>query len=238
MAEHAQTWVFKRLKSLWAIWKGRIMDVIFSGRILNSTQMTVRVDHFALAIFQRLLELGIQADRKLKVPTDGFANIYPSSTTVVAATEEQLTQEYVESEERRVRDHTSRFNEALRAQSARRQHEHPQFSEQILVLFDREFAHITLQPQVDEYPTSPSSEPWILNTKRMPATERFGFVAYRVYYKDSDQEWAAFLRKLNAGMGTWSGIAGSDDVKERATLHWIDRRRENIPEGDLEAVRR
>jgi hypothetical protein len=72
-----------------------------------------------------------------------------------------------------------------------------------------------------------------------PLPENFGFVAYRLDYKQSKQEWEGFTRVLKADMSKWSqNLAGAEPIKNMAALHWVDGREAGIPEGDIEAAKR
>lgn len=72
-----------------------------------------------------------------------------------------------------------------------------------------------------------------------PKTHRWGFVCYRLTYKQDDAEWADFKRKFEADVfksGEW--IEGYDSIADMAGLEYIDGRDVGIPEGDIEAAKR
>lgn len=62
---------------------------------------------------------------------------------------------------------------------------------------------------------------------------RFGFVVYGFSYEESDTEWKTSPEKLNEGLGSgWEDVVGSEKVRGKATLHWIDGREKDIAEED------
>ncbi|OAK99959.1 hypothetical protein IQ06DRAFT_294337 [Phaeosphaeriaceae sp. SRC1lsM3a] len=68
---------------------------------------------------------------------------------------------------------------------------------------------------------------------------QFGFVCYRLTYSETDAEWAAFKAKLESDMktsGDW--IQGYEDIAASASIHFVDGREHNIPEGDIAAAKR
>ncbi|KAK4122005.1 hypothetical protein N657DRAFT_647523 [Parathielavia appendiculata] len=74
---------------------------------------------------------------------------------------------------------------------------------------------------------------------RPPVYTKWGFVAYRVWYGHSDEQWAAFLRKFEADVNSWGpGVAGAEAVKEKLEIRWVDGRDYGIAEGDVEGARR
>jgi hypothetical protein len=67
---------------------------------------------------------------------------------------------------------------------------------------------------------------------------RLGFVVYWFSYEGSDTEWKALLVKLKEGLGSgWEDVVGSEKIRGKATLPWIDGREKDIAEEDLAIVR-
>tara|TARA_R110002003_G_scaffold130_8_gene12219 strand:- start:3517 stop:4935 length:1419 start_codon:yes stop_codon:yes gene_type:complete len=98
-------------------------------------------------------------------------------------------------------------------------------------------------------PKRPGEEQWITILKermnfylangRDHDTHRWGFVCYRVTYKQSDAEWRNFMEKFEADMrkaGTW--VEGWDSISDMMGLEMIDGRDVGIAEGDVEAAKR
>lgn len=105
-----------------------------------------------------------------------------------------------------------------------------------MVAVDREMMLKDLIGEISA-PQRLNMESWVrsLGEKRV---ERVGFVIYRNIYSKSDAEWATFVEKLEAGLSRgWDGVLDPDNVKRKATLHWIDGKKENIHEDDIEAIR-
>ncbi|KAF1956792.1 hypothetical protein CC80DRAFT_492288 [Byssothecium circinans] len=69
-------------------------------------------------------------------------------------------------------------------------------------------------------------------------THRWGFVWYRLTYKQTDEEWANFLAKFEAHVfksGRW--IDGWDTITDMAGLTFVDGRDFGIAEGDIGAAK-
>ncbi|KAL4800817.1 hypothetical protein BDV19DRAFT_3307 [Aspergillus venezuelensis] len=65
-----------------------------------------------------------------------------------------------------------------------------------------------------------------------------GFVIYRLTYGQSEDEWDAFVKRLEAHMGDWGrGQTGSSVLKPYLKLHWRDGRELGITEGDIDAAK-
>ena len=79
----------------------------------------------------------------------------------------------------------------------------------------------------------------VQNGGRGPMYEKWGFVAYRLWYGHSDEQWATFLRKFEADVGNWgAGVAGTEAVREKMEIRWVDGRDHGIAEGDVEGARK
>jgi hypothetical protein len=89
-----------------------------------------------------------------------------------------------------------------------------------------------------------AAEEWILQLKRQMdqpeyGFDKWGFVMYRITYKQSDEEWEDFMQKLKADIDDWEdGIKGGDLIRASAQLKWINGREVGIVEGDYEAAKR
>lgn len=213
------------------------MATLMTGRGLSSTHETVKVDHLAKARFIELVSLTKRANVILSIPITGFKNLhsFPSS---VPLTEEAandrfacLWAEWEKASERAFVGQTDR-----RAREREAKQRFPYFLEELLVAFDREFALIDLYPEIGT-PAPLKPEPWVVHIKEAKL-ERFGFVAYRISYGETVEEWEKVLKQLEKGMDVWDDVVGGSDVKGKAVIHWIDGKKEGIPEGDIQATRR
>ncbi|KAL0936098.1 uncharacterized protein CTRU02_208313 [Colletotrichum truncatum] len=85
-------------------------------------------------------------------------------------------------------------------------------------------------------------EPWVTRIKNhMLVAEKpvqaWGFIAYRICYEHSDEEWGKFLERFQHNVTAWGeGIRGVEDVKPLCKVRWLDGRECGIPEGDIEAA--
>jgi hypothetical protein len=95
-----------------------------------------------------------------------------------------------------------------------------------------------MQPEIENPPAS-STETWVQDLSE-DKFEMFGFVIYRLSYTETDEEWEAIRTKMENGLDrVWDGIVGSEKIKHKAVLQWIDGRdADNIPEGNLEAAQK
>jgi hypothetical protein len=83
---------------------------------------------------------------------------------------------------------------------------------------------------------------WIFKLKHKLGLEedkKWGFSAYRITYNQSEEDWAAFLKKLEADLNDWGeGEDGAEDVKKKARLEWYDGKELGIAEGDIEGAKK
>jgi hypothetical protein len=67
----------------------------------------------------------------------------------------------------------------------------------------------------------------------------WGFVAYRLCYKETDEEWTSFVQTLESDMNGWGEwIDGVEEIKAKAIVHWLDGQKLGIPPGDVQAAKR
>jgi hypothetical protein len=244
MERQARAWTFKRLLVLHTIWKTRFMNVMQSGLPINDTQTTVRIDHYAMLILNSILDLYLEADIRIRARTDGFSFVNGIHKLLIGAitmekSPKQLNAIFAGMEEKREKDMRAIVDAA--AKERKKQYEAatavPKFMKAPMEVTHHELAHKQLQPEI-EAPLALEAEMWVRELGK-EGGENFGFVAYRVSYGESEEEWAAFLDKTQEGVERgWEGVIEAANVKGRATLEWVDGRAEGISEGDLEAVRR
>lgn len=215
-----------------------------SGREINETQKTIKIDHYALMILNKLLAIYTDADIFIRTRTDGFAMAEGIDRRLAGAisldkTPEQLNKIYGGLEKKRVADLKKMIEVTVAAHTKTRRaspEKFPPFLEECSAMRDRELALIFLMKEI-ENPLPLGEESWVRHLVD-EKVERFGFVVYRNTYSETDEEWAAFRSKLEEGLESgWDGVLGAESVKGNATLYWIDGRNENIPEGDVDGVR-
>jgi hypothetical protein len=87
----------------------------------------------------------------------------------------------------------------------------------------------------------PSTE-WIWSlVERLKKKEdkSWGFAIYRLTYKETDDQWAEFKKKVEADVGDWGdNEKGAEDIKHYAKLQWFDGKVLGIPEGDVTAAKK
>lgn len=244
MESQARAWAFRRLLALHTICKTHFMDVLQSGHSINDTQTTVRIDHHAMLILNTLLDLYLDADISIRARTDGFNFAHGVDRRLIGGNTPEkppkwLNGVYAGIEAKRVADMRSvvqaAVNEHKRAYEATRRV--PGFMNAPMAVTHREFGYKQVQPQV-EAPLLLEAEGWVRDLGR-DEVETFGFVAYRVSYEESDNKWAAFLRKVERSVELgWDDVVGAENTKGKAMLHWVDGQAVGIAEGDLEGVQR
>ena len=244
MEQQARAWVFKRLLFLHTMWKARFMEVVQSGRQISETQATIKIDHFVMMILNKILDVYIEADLCIRARMDGFHMAHGIDRRLAGAvtgekTPKQLNKIYSEMEKKRVSDMRLIIKGVVAQREAqlRQGDPIPAFMAPVNLMINREFGHKGLQPEF-ENPLSLKMESWVQNVSG-EQTEKFGFVVYRISYKDPNEQWIEFLAKLEAGLDSgWEGVVGAEAVKAKATLEWIDGREHNIAGGDMDGVRK
>jgi hypothetical protein len=240
MEKQNRSWVFTHLKTLHQVWKNRFLAKLQSGRIINDHQQTILIDHYAMMIMNKMQDLYIDADLYIRKRMDGF--ILPEGINAqlsnVQADKKELNRIYAQIEGQRIATLKRALQEVINARVNQRHvvAPAPDFMEAPGMVTDREWGHKSLQPQI-ENPLAREMETWLMN-QMDEKIERFGFVIYRLSYKETDAEWKSFITKLEVGINSgWEGVVGADQIKRKATLHWIDGREEKILEGDMTAAR-
>ena len=244
MENQGRAWVFKRLNILYKIWKDRMMRVMMSGRQINETQGTIRIDHWAMMILNKLLDLYVDAEIFIRCRTDGFAMIRGIDYRLTGAitlekTEAELNAIYAEIENARALTLKGMLAQVQAQHTAARHAAQPvpEFLEAPGVTFDRESSARSLMEQMDT-PLPLGVEHWVQDLSD-DKCEHFGFIVYRNTYAQSDGQWKTFVETLEAALNSgWEGVLDAEKVKSKAVLHWIDGKEDGIPEGDIDAVRK
>jgi hypothetical protein len=244
MEQQARAWTFKRLLSLHTTWKTRFMEVMQSGRQINETQTTIKIDHYAMMIMNKILDIYVEADLCIRARTEGFHMAHGVDRSLAGAITgekgpKQLNKIYGAMESKRTANMRSiiKMVIAQRQKQLRQGQPMPTFMQPVNLMTNREFGHKSLQPEF-ENPLPLKMESWVQDLSD-EKTERFGFVVYRISYNESNKQWVEFLVKLEEGLSSgWEGVVGAENIKTKATLEWIDGRDHNIQEGDMDAVRK
>ena len=220
------------------------MEVMQSGRQLNDTQVTVKIDHQAMMVLNKILDLYIEADIGVRIRTDGFHLAHGIHRHLVGALDGKtppgkLNKIYGQMETARVKALRKHLSSVLAQGSTvvDRGNPIPNFMKPVTRTMNREFAHKKCQPEFEK-PLALKAESWVkdISDDNLP---RFGFVIYRISYAQSNEQWIEFLGRLEDGLNSsWEGIVGAEDAKTKATLEWVDGRKHNIREGDLNDVRK
>lgn len=242
MERQARAWTFKHLLTLHTIWKTRFLTVMQSGRSINETQTTVRIDHFAMLILNSLQDLYLEADIRMRVVTAGFSFAKGIDKRFIGAitlekSPQQLNATFAAVEAMREKNMRKAVEVAVR-EGDRKYREGGgstvAFMKEPMRVTHREFAHKSLQPEI-EAPFPLEMETWVRELGQ--GGEKFGFMAYRVSYGESDETWAAFLAKVQESVESgWEGVIGAGAIKGNATLEWVDGHAQGIAEGDVEEV--
>ncbi|OZJ06593.1 hypothetical protein BZG36_00644 [Bifiguratus adelaidae] len=241
MQQQARGWMFKRLKILHGVWKSRLLATMQSGRQISETKTTIRIEHYAMMILNKILDLYRDADLAIRLRTDGFVMSHGihKRMTKLDAPQKELNRIYSEIENQRMSGMTA-FLQAVITERVAARHQRmpvPDFMEAPQMLVDREFGHKSIQPEI-ETPPPLKTETWVRNLAEKQV-ERFGFVIYRLTCKESDEEWVEFLAKLESGLSSgWDGVLGAESIRGKEYLNWIDGKEIGIAEGDIAAARK
>ena len=217
-----------------------MLNAMANGRQINSTQTTIRVDHLAIFVLNKIQDLYLSTELLCRPRTDGFLMLYGVDPRFhnVASRGRELNPVYAQLEEERMNKMKAVFNEVLdeRVQQRRAGMPTPEFLESMSMVVDREFAHKNTQPDI-ENPPPMGMEPWVRQLSS-PDVEKFGFLIYRLSYGESEEEWAntkdMITKRIESG---WEGVVGGEGVKGKAVLRWMDGRKVKIEEGDLDGAR-
>lgn len=242
MEQQSRAWTLGHLKTLHAVFKTRFIDTFQSGRVLSSSQTTVKIDHYDMMILHKIQELQFDADVYIRRRFDGWVTAHRTIHPLMGnlgAPKAELDTVYAGIEKSRMQAVRTAF-EAVAAERTRLRRAEgptPDFLEAPSLRMDREFAHKELQKEIEE-PPAMGMEEWV-RLQSDEKVERFGFVVYRLAYQETDQEWDIFKWKLETGLESGlAGLVGADGIKAKATLHWVDGRKHKIAEDDIAAARR
>jgi len=150
-----------------------------SGRQINDTQMTVKIDHFALMVLNELLDLYIEADIGIHVRIDGLitrsAPMDPQFIAIIDQPDKTLNKLYGKVEKERMKKLRSIIKSVIAQKEKHRlsTKQMPSFMEPVGETIDREFALKGLQPEI-ENPGVLKAEPWVqdLNEKLNALNDR------------------------------------------------------------------
>ncbi len=242
MQHQNRAWVFTHLKTLHAVWKTQFVATLTSGREVDSHRVTIKIDHMAMMIMNKLQDIYINADLYLRPRTDGFITadmvVHPALANI-ADDKRTLNEAYRKLETQRQEGFRAAIKQVLDMRVAATSTAaglQEAFMAAPNLLVNREFAHKSLQPEIEE-PLTREVEPWVCELSGAEV-ERFGFVAYRLVYKENEEEWKKYLEKMRDGLGSgWEGVVGANGVRSKARLHWVDGSKEGIAEGDVEGAR-
>jgi len=242
MEKQARAWMFKRLKGLHGIWKTRLHRAFTTLRVINDTQGSIRLDHWAMMVNNKIWDLYRDLDTIVRSRTDGFAMVYGVDPRLsrIGDPAESLNPIYAQIEAERMSGFKALLDASIGEITAARLADGPmpEFMEAFCFIGDREAGHKRLQYLIDQ-PPELKMENWVRDLSE-DEVELFGFVIYRLSYTETDEEWEAFRTKMEEGLDSvWDGIIGSDKIKSKAVLQWVDGRdADSIPEGNLEAARK
>lgn len=218
------------------------MQVFNTGRTLPNGQSVVRINHYAIAILNRIHDLAWDADLYIRARTEGFMLNHIDarfSDPTGSRTASQTNAIYAKIENERMAMLNRDFDRLLRerVEQERPLEPVPDFMESMSACFHREWVHRGIQAELLK-PLERHTEGWVSHLLRSDVP-KFGFVIYRLSHKSTDDEWAKVKRKVYAGINSgWDGVVGLNEaLRLKASLHWIERR-EQISEDDLGAAKK
>ncbi|KAH7137362.1 hypothetical protein B0J13DRAFT_527997 [Dactylonectria estremocensis] len=81
---------------------------------------------------------------------------------------------------------------------------------------------------------------WLTRAKNSAQSGGFqwGYVAYRLNHEHNEGQWAYFKERFEADAADWcEGVAGIDELRRLAKIHWRDGKELGIEDGDIEAAK-
>jgi hypothetical protein len=241
MSSQARSYLLTHLLVLQTHWKARLLEKMANGRQINATQSTILVDRLAILVLNKIQDLYLSTELLVRPRTDGFLMAYgvDSRFQSIDSPPSQLNAIYAQLEEQRMNHMKSAFNAVLnqRVRDRRAGLPTPDFLEALSMVIDREFAHKHTQPEI-ENPPKFGMEPWVKSLGSETMYPKFGFLIYRLSYSENDEEWSAMKHMVTKWIENgWEGVVGSESVKNKVVLRWMDGRKVKIEEGDLEGAR-
>ncbi|TGO57575.1 hypothetical protein BCON_0064g00450 [Botryotinia convoluta] len=101
-------------------------------------------------------------------------------------------------------------------------------------ILDRADTHQIAQPQILN-PSRVEEEDWV---RELSSVDKFGYAIYEMSKGQNEEEWKNFLTRLELGLDSgWEGMIGVENVRQKATLHWINGPDESIFEDDFADAR-
>lgn len=218
------------------------MEVMQSGRVISETQATIKIDHYAMMVLNKIQDIYMDADIYVRQRLEGFllsGGRIDGRLTPIEAPKATLNAAYAKifaEMEGKMRGVMKQVMDA-RIQERHRVMPTPDFLEGASLVNDREFVHKGLSYEI-ESPNERQVEGWV-RERMEEKVEEFGFVVYRLCYGESEEEWRKTVKKIEDGINSsWEGIMEGDKIKGKARLHWIDGREEMISEGNLDGARK
>lgn len=242
MQLQSRSWLYTHLLTLQKVWKDHFLALMQSGRVISETQSTIKIDHYAMMILNKIQDIYLDADIYVRQRTEGFImadrKIDPRLSQIEApkATLNAAYAKIFAEMESKMRGVMKQCLDA-RVTERRQAMPGPEFLEAPSMVTDREFAHKSLSYEIEKPPLR-QVEGWVRELMG-DKVEEFGFVIYRLCYEQSDEEWKKIIEKIERGINSvWDGIAEGWKIRQKARLHWIDGREEMIAEGNLEGARK
>ncbi|KAH6669980.1 hypothetical protein B0J14DRAFT_657074 [Halenospora varia] len=240
MEINSRAFLFSHLLTLHTVWKQKLVDALQGGREINTTQVTVKINHIAVMVLNKIQDLYKGVDINVRSRTDGFVMAYGVDPRLaqLEAPQDVLNRIYEDMENARMKEVLNAFDVVLADRKVQRQAAMPmpEFMEPVNLVLDREFGHKALQPHI-ENPPKALREQWVRELAKESVGD-FGYVIYRLAYAQSDEEWEVSRRQIEEVIESgWEGVVGAEAVKGKARLYWVDGSEEAIPEGDLAAAR-
>jgi hypothetical protein len=242
MQLQSRSWLYAHLKTLQKVWKDRFIAVMQSGHAVSETHGTIRIDHFAMMVLNKIQDIYMDADIYVRQRIEGFImadrRIDPRLSEIEAP-RAKLNAAYAKifaEMENKMRGVMKQVMDQ-RIAERHRVMPTPDFLEGTSLVIDREFVHKSLSYEIDK-PNERQVEGWV-RERMEDKVEEFGFVIYRLCYGGSEDEWNKTVKKIEDSINSsWDGIMEGDKIRGKARLHWIDGREEMIAEGNLEGARK
>lgn len=196
-------------------------------------------------VLNKLLDLYVEAEIFIRRSTKGLALIEGIDRRLIGAitldkSEEQLNKITAQIENDRQKMLRKVLATTVKTRTKYRKslpEQFPAFLESSSLMTDREFSMKSLMVEMTEpLPLQPAT--WVRELSG-DNVRLFGFTIYKNIYNVKPDEWDKFVDEFNQAVNSgWEGVLDSDKIRNKVVLNWIDGEGENIPENDVEAVRK
>lgn len=246
MAFQSRSFIFTNLLPLYNATRSKIFD---QSRFVFGETETPIISHHHYRVLNSILDLYIETVFHVVPHTVGFVYRHEPGNVSGLLSEDESSwnrnNAIYESLQNARRedfqiDYQRKINETAGIRTANANDENSSFGQKqealqpIWDILDKADAHQTAQSQILN-PSKVEEEDWV---RELSSVDKFGYVIYKMSKGQNEKEWKNFLVGLEVGLDSgWEGMIGVENVRQKATLHWIEGLDESIFEDDFADAR-